>query len=244
MWYFLIGIIIIVALILIIPIRVKLKYNIRHRKKSDNNNILDDIISQNDSYPNENYMIVYILYFIPVLKIRLDKKKNSKKSARKKSENKLRKKIIADDVITKILNFLKSIINYEKTNKFYFNTKDAKSLAKHLKYKKLDINFGINFFEPIINSYVIAFLNSIINIYIAKNINQFNLNKTNYTTYISNEIYSLRINMIMSVSIIIILPIIIKALIKYFILKKKINNKLKNNVKQNNKSPQMANNLT
>ena len=91
MWYFLIGIIIIVALILIIPIRVKLKYNIRHRKKSDNNNILDDIISQNDSYPNENYMIVYILYFIPFLKIRLDKKK---KNDRKKSENKLRKKII------------------------------------------------------------------------------------------------------------------------------------------------------
>lgn len=244
MWYFLIGIIIIVVLILIIPIRVKLKYNIKHRKKSDNNNILDDIISQNDSYTNENYMIVYILYFIPVLKIRLDKKKNSKKSARKKSENKLRKKIIADDVITTILNFLKSIINYEKTNKFYFNTKDAKSLAKHLKYKKLDINFEINFFEPIINSYVIAFLNSIINIYIAKNINQFNLNKTTYTTYISNEIYSLRLNMIMSVSIIMILPIIIKALIKYFILKKKINNKLKNNVKQNNQSPQMANNLT
>lgn len=221
MWYFLIGIVIFIILILFIPIRLDLKYSTRYRKKEPKNNTLDNIISRNKIYKDENYIVIHIFYFIPILKIRLDKKKKLKKL------DKLRKEILADDIITIIINFLKSIIDYEKTNKFYFNKKDTKVLSKYIKYKSINLNFGINFYEPIINSYVIALINTIINIYIAKNINQFNLKQTKYNTYISDEIYNFKIKMVIKVSVAMIFPIIIKSLIRYFTIKIKTKKVLK-----------------
>lgn len=215
MWYFIIAIFALILLVLIFPIRIQLRYSKRHRPKNERNNVLDDIISVNDSYPNQNYLVIYVFYFIPICKLELDKTKSKKgKKKKQKKYEKLRKKIIASDILNTVSNFFISLIDYDKTNKFYFNSKDIKNINKHLKYKKLDLNLGINFFEPIINAYAIAFINAIINIYIAKNVKQFNLSKTTYNTYISQEIYNLRLDLQMSVSLIFISPQILKFLVK------------------------------
>lgn len=223
MWYFIIAIFALILLALIFPIRMKLSYNGRHRPKNKKNNVLDDIISSNDSYPNENYIIIYIFYFIPIFKVRLDKNKSKKGKKKKQNKNeKLREKNIASDVLTTVTNFLKSYIDYEKTNEFYLTPKDVKKIHKHLKYSKIDFNLGVNFFEPITNAYLMTIINILINFYLAKNINQINLKKTTYNTYISNEIYNLRLYLVVSVSLITIVFVLARVLFKYLKLKNKI----------------------
>ena len=86
----------------------------------------------------------------------------------------------------------------------------------------IDFNLGVNFFEPITNAYLMTIINILINFYLAKNVNQINLKKTTYNTYISNEIYNLRLYLVVSVSLITIVFVLARVLFKYLKLKNKI----------------------
>lgn len=65
-------------------------------------------------------------------------------------------------------------------------------IIKTVKIKKLDLNLGINFQDPIINAYSIALINSILPTVLAKQ--QIALNNLNYTTFISSKIIYLDID--------------------------------------------------
>lgn len=225
MFIFLISLGLILILVLVIPVKIKLKYKADYNLEK-NDDLTGNILFNKGAGLSKNYALIHIFYFVPIAKLKLKKAKNKK---REKKKAKLKSKIIWKGVISVISDFLKAVITYEKTNSFYFTPKDLEKLNKSLKYKKVDINFGINFYEPIINSYVIAFLNAAINMYIAKNINQFNLKNTSYNTYISSQIYDIKLDATISVSLIRILFIVAKFALKYFLIKRKVEKNIKNN---------------
>ena len=59
-----------------------------------------------------------------------------------------------------------------------------------------------------------AFLNSVINMYLAKNINRFNIDRTKYSTYISNKVYDIDFYSIINLNLVNTIIVIIKLIIK------------------------------
>ena len=61
-------------------------------------------------------------------------------------------------------------------------------MLKSISFNEFYLILGFNLKEPIINSYLIAIINSLINIYLVQNIDKFKMENVAYKTYISNKI--------------------------------------------------------
>ena len=118
------------------------------------------------------------------------------------------------NVIDGISKLAENIITYEKRNSLIIDKKDLRKLLKSISFNEFYLILGFNFKEPILNSYIIAVINSFINIYLAQNIDKFKMENTAYKTYISNKIIDFHffsiINFKLVNNIIIIFKIILK----------------------------------
>ena len=95
--------------------------------------------------------------------------------------------------------------------------------------EKLDLDFGINFINPIVNAYVLTLINVLINMFIAGYIDKFNLENTRYKTYISGEVYNIKIHSIIEAKFANIIYIILKIKFKLRkVEKKNVRNKTSN----------------
>lgn len=222
MWiiYILISIILILFVILFVfPITIEIKDNI----KPTFNKIKK---YKNESVKEKHYVKFKILKFITVYKRDLDKNKNENDS------KKLYKNITNDPlemVVNSVFNALDKAVTSEKVNKALLNSKDFKNIINSMYIKKLHLDFGINLINSIVNAYVSTLINVIINMVIASNINKFNLEDTRYKTYISGEVYNIKIDSIIDVKLANIIYIIFKIIYKLRkVEKKNVRNKTSN----------------
>lgn len=222
MWimYILISIIVILFVILFVfPITIEIKDNI----KPTFNKIKK---YKNESVKEKHYIKFKILKFITVYKRDLDKNKNENDS------KKLYKNTTNDPlemVVNSIFNALDKAVTSEKVNKALLNSKDFKNIINSIYVKKLHLDFGINLINHILNAYVSTFINVIINMVIASNINKFNLEDTRYKTYISGEVYNIKIDSIIDIKLANIIYIIFKIIYKLRkVEKKNVRNKTSN----------------
>lgn len=222
MWiiYILISIILILFVILFVfPITIEIKDNI----KPTFNKIKK---YKNESVKEKHYVKFKILKFITVYKRDLDKNKNENDS------KKLYKNITNDPlemVVNSVFNALDKAVTSEKVNKALLNSKDFKNIINSMYIKKLHLDFGINLINSIVNAYVSTLINVIINMVIASNINKFSLEDTRYKTYISGEVYNIKIDSIIDVKLANIIYIIFKIIYKLRkVEKKNVRNKTSN----------------
>lgn len=222
MWimYILISFILILFVILFVfPITIEIKDNI----KPTFNKIKK---YKNESVKEKHYVKFKILKFITVYKRDLDKNKNENDS------KKLYKNITNDPlemVVNSVFNALDKAVTSEKVNKALLNSKDFKNIINSMYIKKLHLDFGINLINSIVNAYVSTLINVIINMVIASNINKFNLEDTRYKTYISGEVYNIKIDSIIDVKLANIIYIIFKIIYKLRkVEKKNVRNKTSN----------------
>ena len=222
MWimYILISIILILFVILFVfPITIEIKDDI----KPTFNKIKK---YKNESIKEKHYVKIKILKFITVYKRDLDTNKNENDS------KKLYKNTTNDPlemVVNSVFNALDKAVTSEKVNKALLNSKDFKNIINSMYIKKLHLDFGINLINSIVNAYVSTFINVIINMVIASNINKFNLENTRYKTYISGEVYNIKIDSIIDVKLANIIYIIFKIIYKLRkVEKKNVRNKTSN----------------
>ncbi len=195
-------ILLLIFLVIIIPLKVKLKYIIKtnfNKEDSDENiNIL-------------NYIDIYIFRIIKVKRIKIQTKQKSDSDSKIYQKNSTIVKVIFDTIYKLILDAM----NYKKFDEALLNRKDLKKINKALSFQKVDIDIGINLKNVILNAYLISFLNAVINMYIAKNVNKFNLKDTKYTTFISNEILNLKTDCIINLKLVNTIIVIIKTIFKF-----------------------------
>lgn len=222
MWimYILISFILILFVILFVfPITIEIKDDI----KPTFNKIKK---YKNESIKEKHYVKIKILKFITVYKRDLDTNKNENDS------KKLYKNTTNDPlemVVNSIFNALDKAVTSEKVNKALLNSKDFKNIINSMYIKKLHLDFGINLINSIVNAYVSTLINVIINMVIASNINKFNLEDTRYKTYISGEVYNIKIDSIIDVKLANIIYIIFKIIYKLRkVEKKNVRNKTSN----------------
>lgn len=205
-----IAIVIIVILTLIIglffiPIRVKIDYVEKERKDLKVLNKIE----------------IYIFYF---LKIKTVKLKNKKEIENKKGSYKI-------DAIYKLVS---TYIEYSKKEKEIINTKDLKKLINSIYYEKLNIDVGINLKDPIINAYLITIINILLNLFIIKNQSKIKLKNLDYSTYISNNIFNLKLNCIIRFRVANTIITIIKVIVKLRKVEKKYGEKSSNRLTYGN----------
>lgn len=194
LYFILVTIILIILLVLVVPLKIKVNLNI----KTNNEN-------SKETLKMENKIEIYILRFIKIKTIDLKQKDKTNIKNKEKESTK-----VVDDV-SKLAD---NVITYEKRKYLVINKKDLKKLMRSITFNEFYLIFGFNFKEPIINAYVIAIINSLINIYLAQNLDKFKIEDTAYKTYISNKIIDFNffsiINFKLVNNIIIIFKIIIK----------------------------------
>lgn len=222
MWilYILIFVILLLFVVLLVfPITIEIKDNIVP--------VFNKIKKyKSESVKEKHYIKIKILKLITVYKIDLDenKKKNDDKKLYKNTSNDP-----IEMVINAIFNALDKAITSEKVNQALLNHKDFRNIINSLYVKKLDLEFGINFINQILNAYISTLINVLINMIIARYINKFNLKDTRYKTYISGEVYNIKINSIIDVKLANIIYIIFKIIYKLRkVEKKNVRNKTSN----------------
>lgn len=195
--YIILGIILlIIILILFIPLKVEIKFSLKTKNQNNNENL-----------KLSNYIKIYILRFMRVKKFNIKQKENTGKEA--SGDSKVLKQIIDNSV-----NVIENLIGYEKKDSVLLSKKDIGKLKKNASYSKFYLNIGYNFKDPLVNAYMMAFLNSVINMYLAKNINRFNIDRTKYSTYISNKVYDIDFYSIINLNLVNTIIVIIKLIIK------------------------------
>ena len=195
--YIILGIILlIIILILFIPLKVEIKFSLKTKNQNNNGNL-----------KLSNYIKIYILRFIRVKKFNIKQKENTGKEA--SGDSKVLKQIIDNSV-----NVIENLIGYEKQDSVLLSKKDIGKLKKNASYSKFYLNIGYNFKDPLVNACMMAFLNSVINMYLAKNINRFNIDRTKYSTYISNKVYDIDFYSIINLNLVNTIIVIIKLIIK------------------------------
>lgn len=217
-FYIIISIILILVL-LVFPVTIEIKdkivpsYNKIKKYKSQ-------------SVEEKHFLIVKFFKFITVYKVNLNenkKKKNNEKLYINTSNDPV------ETVINAIFNALDKSITSQKVNKVLLSHKDLKNILKSIYVKKLDFDFGINFINPIVNAYISTLINVLINMIIAGYIDKFNLENTRYKTYISGEVYNIKIHSIIEARFANIIYIILKIKFKLRkVEKKNVRNKTSN----------------
>ena len=152
-----------------------MKIKIKYLEENKGTNIIE----------NKNNIALY-LFGIKIKKIELDRKVHTEGNSKNK---------ITNSVFMIVKQIIKSMEKEEIV-------KIVIKILKTIKVKKLDMELGINFNDPIINAYIIAIINSVLPILIAKNNRNFDLNNIKYNTFISKKVIYLRINGIIHISIV------------------------------------------
>ena len=117
---------------------------------------------------NRNQIALYI-FGIKIKKIKLNRTVHGKKNSNK----------YVDTVYMIVKQILRATQNAE-----LFRV--VNKIINTIKIEKLDLNFGINLQDPLLNAYSIALVNSILPTILAKQ--QIALNNLQYNTFISNKI--------------------------------------------------------
>lgn len=184
-----------------IPAKLEIKY--KTEDQSNKNSLQKEI----DKKIRDNYLKIYLFGFIPIIKIKLEVKKNSKM---------LENKGVVKDIINTIFSLTMEYIGVKKVGSTIISKKDTDKILKSLYFEKLDLKFGFNFYNVILNAYLIAFFNTLICLLIASKQKYFNLNNIKYFTYISNkQIYNLDVFCISKLNFANTIFVIIKVFIKY-----------------------------
>lgn len=173
---------------------------------------------KSETVKEKHYLKIKILGFILVYKKDLNKNK------KKNDDKKLYKNVSNDPleiVINSVFNALDKAVTGEKINKALLNSKDIKNFINSIYVKKLKLDLGINLINTILNAYIFTLINVAINMFIANNINRFNLENTRYKTYISGEVYNIKIDSIIHLQLANIIYIIIKIIFKLRKVEKK-----------------------
>lgn len=222
MWifYIIISIILILVLVLLVfPVTIEIKDNI-----VPSYNKIKKYKSQ--SAEEKHFLILKLFKFITVYKVNLNdnkKKKNNEKLYKNTSNDPV------ETVVNAIFNALDKSITSQKVNKVLLSHKDLKNILESIYVKKLDLDFGINFINPIVNAYVLTLINVLINMFIAGYIDKFNLENTRYKTYLSGEVYNIKIHSIIEAKFANIIYIILKIKFKLRkVEKKNVRNKTSN----------------
>ena len=173
---------------------------------------------KSETVKEKHYLKIKILGFILIFKKDLNKNK------KKNDDNKLYK-IVSNDplemVINSVFNVLDNAVTGEKINKALLKSKDIKTIINSIYLKKFYLDLGINLLQPILNAYISTLINVVINMFIAKNIKKFNLQNTKFKTYISGEVYNIKIDSIIHLQLANIIYIIIKIIFKLRKVEKK-----------------------
>lgn len=173
---------------------------------------------KSETVKEKHYLKIKILGFILVYKKDLNKNK------KKNDDKKLYKNVSNDPlemVINSVFNALDKAVTGEKINKALLNSKDIKNFINSIYVKKLKLDLGINLINTILNAYISTLINVAINMFIANNINRFNLKNVRYKTYISGEVYNIKIDSIIHLQLANIIYIIIKIIFKLRKVEKK-----------------------
>lgn len=190
--YIIIGIIALIILILFIPLKVEIKFSLK---------------TKDENLKLSNYIKIYILRFIRVKKINIKQNDNNGKEA--SGNLKITKQIIDNSV-----DVIKTMISYEKQDSVLLNKKDFTTIKNNFNYKKFYLNIGYNLKDPILNAYIMALTNALINMYLSKNIDRFNIDRTKYSIYISNKIYDIDFYSIINLKLVNTIIVIIKLIIR------------------------------
>lgn len=173
---------------------------------------------KSETVKEKHHLKIKLLGFILVYKKDLNKNK------KKNDDKKLYKNVSNDHldmVINSVFNALDKAVTGEKINKALLNSKDIKNFINSIYVKKLKLDLGINLINTILNAYISTLINVAINMFIANNINRFNLENTRYKTYISGEVYNIKIDSIIHLQLANIIYIIIKIIFKLRKVEKK-----------------------
>lgn len=215
MWVIYIATIIIIFLLFIILFVFPIKIEIKDEILPTFNKIKK---YKSETVKEKHYLKIKILGFILIFKKDLNKNK------KKNDDNKLYKNVSNDPlemVINSVFNALDKAVTGEKINKALLNAKDIKKIINSIYVKKLKLDLGINLINTILNAYISALINVVINMFIASNLNRFNLKETRYKTYISGEVYNIKIDSIIHLQLANIIYIIIKIIFKLRKVEKK-----------------------
>lgn len=198
--YILLFIILLIALIVLIPLKIEINY------KTEDNSKKDKIKKEVDKKLRKNYLKVYILNFIPLPKFKLEVNKNSKL---------LENKGVIKNIINTIFSLSMEYIGMQKSTEALINKKDSDNIKNSIYFKELRLSFGYNFYNVLVNTYLIAFLNALLAMYVSKNDKMFNLKRFKYDTYISNnQIYNFKFFGIVKFKLANTISIFIKVFIK------------------------------
>lgn len=173
---------------------------------------------KSETVKEKHYLKIKILGFILIFKKDLNKNK------KKNDDNKLYKNVSNDPlemVINSVFNVLDNAVTGEKINKALLKSKDIKTIINSIYLKKFYLDLGINLLQPILNAYISTLINVVINMFIAKNIKKFNLQNTKFKTYISGEVYNIKIDSIIHLQLANIIYIIIKIIFRLRKVEKK-----------------------
>ncbi|MCX8074260.1 MAG: hypothetical protein N2749_01570 [Clostridia bacterium] len=204
----LIIVVILIILLIFIPIRVYINYGISS-KKINSNRKSSDVEEDPD-----NYLLLKIFYYIPILKMNM-KKKNKKDKINEEGSNDINNKDTNIRQNSKEINennsdtsnykyifdgvygIFREALGYYKLVKSRLSRKEIEEILRSLSYERFYLDFGINLSNPIINSYTAVTINTILCMYINKNIEKFDLRHLYYKVYTSNELYKLNFNSIL-----------------------------------------------
>lgn len=225
MYIFIIITILLIALFFI-PMRLEFNFNIKSvPHKSSKKSVIQG---------KSDFIKLKIFYFIPILKLNINKNKKKNKDKQKSGVN--NEKNNGKDaksnhyILDTIYSLFIELLGYSKMKKSLIKRKEFSRLLNNIKYEKFDLNFGFNFEDPIINSYIMASVNTLLCIYINKNIERFNLSNLYYNSYICKPIYKFNFYSIMKFKLADNISILLCVIYRYFkikfnIKKRKVENK-------------------
>lgn len=192
MWLIIvIGILIVIGAVVCIPIKIKIDYTEEEKKRLDIKNKIE----------------IYILGFIKIKTIHLNQ------------EDKIKKKGAYQ--VNATYQLLSNYLGFLKQEELYVEKSTLKKIFHSIFFEHLDISIGLNLQEPILNAYLMALINAVLNIFFAINASNINLKNTNYITYISNDFFHLQVKGIIKFRIVNNIITIIKIVKRIREVKKK-----------------------
>lgn len=154
---FVVFIFFVIFFILICPIKVIIKYNTSEK---------------DENLESLNCIKIYVMYFLKVKTIHL---KNNFEGKRYK----------------KVIEFFKyNIKNYNKTErklKLLTGSNILKKFNDSIRYKRINLEFGFNLKDYILNAYLLTFITAVSNMYVSSNIEKFDINNINLDIYINQK---------------------------------------------------------
>lgn len=209
MIYFLIILVVFVALVFFVPIKFTIYTDIKGKNV---------YYVENTSKKNKVVISLKILGIIPIYvynKEKKDKKGKSSKVTIDKIYNAIKNSTLEEEF--KVTNFTKKILSW----------------FRKVRFKKLVLAFGFNTEDYVKNSYINATLNSIICMTINANQDRVNFNNLYYQVSISDYNYYLNLDTIITFSLFRNVDVFITIFKFIFNLKKQNNADKKNNLKEN-----------